>query len=96
MTNRLWSDLRFRILGSHENFGNWNQRQVPNYPPKIKYLGKDFLEKMGLIPFLMSFCSARKVFRRLAKLHEKMGPNPVSNCLFKVNNGNTRTISNQS
>ena len=62
----------------------------------LKYLGKDFLEKMGLIPFLMSFCSARKVFRRLAKLHEKMGPNPVSNCLFKVNNGNTRTISNQS
>ena len=62
----------------------------------LKYLGKDFLEKMGLIPFLISFCSARKVFRRLAKLHEKMGPNPVSNCLFKVNNGNTRTISNQS
>ena len=62
----------------------------------LKYLGKDFLEKMGLVPFLMSFCSARKVFRRLAKLHEKMGPNPVSNCLFKVNNGNTRTISNQS
>ena len=62
----------------------------------LKYLGKDFLEKMGLVPFLMSFCSARKVFRRLAKLHEKMVPNPVSNCLFKVNNGNTRTISNQS
>ena len=62
----------------------------------LKYLGKDFLEKMGLIPFLISFCSARKVFRRLAKLHEKMRPNPVSNCLFKVNNGNTRTISNQS
>ena len=62
----------------------------------LKYFGKDFLEKMGLVPFLMSFCSARKVFRRLAKLHEKMGPNPASNCLFKVNNGNTRTISNQS
>ena len=68
----------------------------------LKYLGKDFLEKMGLVPFLMSFCSARKVFRRLAKLHEKMGPQPAIACskstmetpeqyLIKVNNKDIRT-----
>ena len=74
----------------------WIEHTIYSILISLKYLGKDFLEKMGLIPFLISFCSARKVFRRLAKLHEKMGPNPVNNCLFKVNNGNTRTISNQS